>query len=76
MIAANQSSMPQKATFLEEPTFDEVVFGEGESEQRYGFHEFRELPLRRRVHLLLSKPPRFYLDGVQISRTQAMRFQG
>jgi hypothetical protein len=76
MIAANQSSMPPKAVFLEEPTFDEVVFGEGESEQRYGFREFRELPLRRRVHLLLSKPPRFYLGGVQISRTEAMRFQG
>jgi hypothetical protein len=76
MIAADQSSMPPKSTFLDQPTFDEVVFGEGENEQRYGFQEFRELPLRRRVHLLLSKPPRFYLDGVQISRTQAMRFQG
>jgi hypothetical protein len=76
MIAANQSSMPPKAAFLEAPTFDEVVFGEGEQEQRYGFHEFRDLPLRRRVHLLLSKPPKFFLNGVQISRTQAMRFQG
>jgi hypothetical protein len=76
MIAANQSSMPPKSAFLEQPTFDEVVFGAGEDEQRYSFKDFRELPLRRRVHLLLSKPPRFYLNGVQISRTEAMRFQG
>jgi len=75
-MAADQSSMPPKAAFLEQPTFDEVVFGEGEDEQRYSFFEFRDLPLRRRVHLLLSKPPRFFLGGVQISRTQAMRFQG
>ncbi|HVI00425.1 MAG TPA: hypothetical protein VM869_17025 [Enhygromyxa sp.] len=73
MIASDQGSKP---AFLEQPTFDEVVFGEGEEQQRYGFHEFRELPLRRRVQLLLSKPPRFFLNGVQISRTDAMRFQG
>ncbi len=76
MMAATQSSMRSQPAFLDEPTFDEVVFGEGETEQRYNFHEFRELPLRRRVHLLLSKPPRFYRDGAQISRTEAMRFQG
>jgi hypothetical protein len=69
MIGANANAM-------ERPPFDEVVFGEGEQEQRFGFQEFRQLPLRDRVHLLLSKPPRFYLDGVQISRTEAMRFQG
>jgi hypothetical protein len=74
MMAASQQ--PAKPVFLDQPTFDEVVFGDGEAEQRYGFDEFRELPLRRRVHLLLSKPPRFYLGGEQIPRTQAMRFQG
>jgi len=70
MIAATRG-----ASAPEQPTFHEVVFGEGESEQRYGFHEFRALPLRHRVHLLLSKPPQFYLDGEKISRTQAMRFK-
>jgi hypothetical protein len=76
MMAATQSSMRAQPAFLDEPTFDEVVFAAsgGEGEQRYGFQEFRALPLRRRVHLLLSKLPKFYLSGVEISRAEAMRF--
>lgn len=76
MIAADpQSTIPRNAGFLDEPTFDVVVFGAGDAEQRFAFDEFRALPLRQRVHLLLSKPPRFYLQGREIPRTQAMRFQ-
>jgi hypothetical protein len=77
MMAATQPTMRSQPAFLDKATFDEVVFGEGEdSEQRYGFQEFRELPLRRRVHLLLSRMPKFYLAGAEISRAEAMRFQG
>jgi hypothetical protein len=77
MMAATQTSMRAQPAFLEEPTFDEVVFSAGgEGEQRYGFQEFRSLPLRRRVHLLLSKPPKFYLAGAEIPRSEAMRFTG
>lgn len=76
MMAATQPTMRAQPAFLDEPTFDEVVFGEGEAEQRFGFREFRDLPLRRRVHLLLSKLPRFYLAGAEIPRTEAMRFTG
>ena len=36
-----------------EPGFDEVVFGEGEEGLRFGVTEFRQLPLRRQVHLLI-----------------------
>ena len=75
MIAASQPTRT-RPIFLEEATFDEVVFGEGEDAQRFDFHGFRRLPLRRRVHLLLSKMPKFYLDGAEISRSEAMRFQG
>ena len=75
MIAASQPTRT-RPIFLEQATFDEVVFGEGESEQRFDFQHFRRLPLRRRVHLLLSKVPKFYLGGVEISRSEAMRFEG
>lgn len=71
MMAAPMSS----SGFLGEVTFDEVVFHEGTAEEvRFRFHEFRELPLRRRVHLLLATMPKFYRDGVEIPRTEAMRF--
>jgi hypothetical protein len=77
MMAATQPTLRGRSGgFLESPTFDEVVFGEGDAEQRFGFDEFRELPLRRRVHLLLSKLPKFYLAGAEIPRAQAMRFNG
>ena len=75
MIAAEQSA-PRKPAFLDEPSFDVVEFGDGDEAERYGYSEFRRLPLRQRVHLLLSKPPRFYLQGKEIPRVQAMRFQG
>ena len=75
MIAAEQPTMPRTG-FLDQPTFDVVVFGSGEAEQRYSYDEFRELPLRHRVHLLLSKPPHFFVAGQEIPRLQAMRFQG
>lgn len=77
MMAATQPVLRAQPAFLDEPTFDEVVFGAGEaSEQRYSFQEFRSLPLRRRVHLLLSKMPKFYLAGAEIPRSEAMRFNG
>lgn len=78
MMAATQPSMRTQPAFLEQPTFDEVVFSASgdEGEQRYDFQEFRSLPLRRRVHLLLSKLPKFYLDGAEIPRSEAMRFTG
>ncbi|PRQ03171.1 hypothetical protein ENSA5_17920 [Enhygromyxa salina] len=76
MMAATQPTLRSRPQFLDEPTFDEVVFGEGETEQRFGFQEFRDLPLRNRVHLLLSKLPKFYLGGAEISRAEAMRFKG
>jgi hypothetical protein len=74
MIAAEQPTIPRSG-FLDEQTFEYVVFGSGDNEQRYSFSEFRELPLRRRVHLLLSSPPRFYVAGLEVPRSQAMRFQ-
>lgn len=74
MIAAPPPSSP-RGGFLDEATFDLVVFGSGDAEQRFAFEEFRALPLRQRVHLLLSKPPRFFLAGREIPRSQAMRFQ-
>jgi hypothetical protein len=76
MMAATQPTMRTQPAFLEQPTFDEVVFGEGEQQLRYDFQGFRALPLRQRVHLLLSKVPKFYLAGVEIPRTEAMRFNG
>lgn len=77
MIAADQPTIPtiaNKGGFLDEPTFEFVTFGTGEAELRFSFAEFRQLPLRQRVHLLLSKPPRFYMAGQEIPRSQAMRF--
>lgn len=72
------SSEPSTRTraFLGDRTFDYVIFQDGEDELRYDFEDFRELPLRQRVHLLLTRPPRFYRDEVEISRVEAMRFQG
>ena len=75
MMAATQPTLRSQPAFLDEATFDEVVFHEGGDEEcRYGFHEFRKLPLRRRVYLLLSTMPKFYLDGAEIPRSEAMRF--
>jgi hypothetical protein len=75
MIAANQPTIPRTAGFLDEQTFEYVVFGSGEAQQRYSFAEFRELPLRHRVHLLLSSPPRFYAGDREVPRSQAMCFR-
>jgi hypothetical protein len=58
------------------PGFDEVVFGEGEDSLKFGADEFRALPLRRQVHLLLSKAPHFYRGGEEIPREQAMSLGG
>jgi hypothetical protein len=62
-----------KPRFLSSPTFDEVVCGQGESEQRYSFTEFCELPLARRVALLLEHP-RYFRAGQLISGADAMSF--
>lgn len=63
-----------------EPTsesgFDEVVFGDGDGALRFSAEEFRALPLRRQVHLLLTKPLHFYRGGREIPREQAMSLRG
>jgi hypothetical protein len=58
-----------------ESGFDEVVFGESD-DMRFGAAEFRQLPLRRQVSLLMSKPVYFYRNGQQIPREQAMSLRG
>lgn len=68
------SAIRAQPVFVEKPTFEEVVFGDGDSEERYTFAEFLDLPLARRVKLMFT-PSRFYMHGRQISRTEAMRFQ-
>ena len=64
--------------FLTTPTFDLVIFGgEGdEGELWFEFHDFLALSLRDRVHLMLSKPARFFRNGEPITRVEAMRYQG
>ena len=59
-----------------ESGFDEVVFGEGDDTHRFGAAEFRQLPLRRQVSLLMGKPVYFYRNGRQIPREQAMSLRG
>ncbi|PRP92633.1 hypothetical protein ENSA5_48150 [Enhygromyxa salina] len=58
------------------PGFDEVVFGEGDSAQKFGAAEFRQLPLRRQVKLLMGKPVHFFREGREIPREQAMSLAG
>lgn len=62
-----------KPRFVSKPTFDEVVFGFGETQRRYSFHEFVELPLKQRVELLLQSP-RYYRDGELLNGGDAMGF--
>ena len=62
-----------KPRFMSSPTFDEVVCGHGESMQRFSFQEFCELPLSRRVELLLRQP-RYFRGGELINGTDAMSF--
>ncbi|PRQ06187.1 hypothetical protein [Enhygromyxa salina] len=64
-----------KPRFLSSPTFDEVVCGYGEAQQRYSFREFCELPLSRRVELLLEHP-RYFRNGQLINSADAMSFGG
>lgn len=59
-----------------ESGFDEVVFGDGDGAMRFSAEEFRALPLRRQVHLLLTKPLHFYRGGREIPREQAMSLHG
>lgn len=57
-------------------TFHEVVFGEGADKERLSFGEFRDLSLRKRVRLLMSKRSQFFApDGSEIPRDVAMRFR-
>lgn len=72
MFLARKSST--KPRFMSKPTFDEVVFGAGESEQRYSFQQFCELPLKQRVELLLQQP-RYYRGGELIHQADAMSFR-
>lgn len=59
-----------------QPGFDDVVFGEGESAQKFGAAQFRQLPLRQQVQLLMGKPVHFFRDGHEIPREQAMSLGG
>jgi hypothetical protein len=63
-----------KPRFMSQPTFDEVVFGSGSSEQRFTFEQFCALPLKQRVELLIQKP-RYYKRGELIGQTDAMSFR-
>ena len=65
--------MAASSSLSEARTFDEVVFGEGDNKISYSFEQFRAMPLRHRVKLLLGQVPRFYLNNIEIPRTQAMR---
>ena len=56
------------------PTFDEVVCGAGDTEERFSFREFVELPLSRRVELLM-RSPRYYRDGELLNGSQVMQFR-
>ena len=58
------------------PGFDEVVFGDGDSTQKFGATEFRQLPLRHQVKLLMGKPVHFFREGSEIPREQAMSLAG
>jgi len=57
-------------------TFDVVRFWENGVESRLSFEEFHALPIDGRVRLLLVGKPRFFLEGVQISKTRALARQG
>jgi hypothetical protein len=71
----NLGGNPVAQPFLTTPTFDLVIFGEGDDELWFEFHDFLALTLRDRVHLMLSKPARFFRNGEPISRVEAMRYQ-
>jgi hypothetical protein len=59
-----------------EETFHEVVFGEAADLERFSFEQFRDLSLRKRVRLLMSKRSQFFaIDGREIPRDVAMRFR-
>jgi hypothetical protein len=70
MVIGRKTAKPR---FLSAPTFDEVVCGHGESAQRFSFKEFCELPLSRRVELLL-KQPRYFRRGELINGSDAMTY--
>lgn len=72
MVIGRKTAKPR---FLSSPTFDEVVCGHGDSQQRFSFHEFCELPLSRRVALLLEQP-RYFREGRLINGSDAMTFGG
>ena len=62
----------------EEPEtgFDEVVFGAGETAQTFSAAEFRALPLRRQVRMLMIQTPHFFRGGEEIPREQALSLSG
>jgi hypothetical protein len=57
-------------------TFDVVRYWENDLECALSFEEFHSLPIDGRVRLLLVGKPRFFLEGVQISKTRALARQG
>jgi hypothetical protein len=71
MLARKSATKPR---FMSQPTFDEVVFGSGELQQRFTFDQFCQLPLKQRVELLLQNP-RYYRRGELIRQTDAMSFR-
>lgn len=58
------------------PGFDQVIFGEGEAKFEFSAEEFRELPMRRQVRLLMGRPSHFYREGREVPREQAMSLGG
>ena len=71
LVARKTSSKPR---FMSQPTFDEVVFGSGETERRFTFEQFCGLPLKQRVELLIQSP-RYYRRGELIQQADAMSFR-
>ncbi len=59
-----------------EPGFDEVVFGQGDAAQTFTATDFRALPLRRQVRMLMMQTPRFFRGGEEIPREQALSLAG
>lgn len=55
-----------------EAGFDKVVFGSGDAAQTFAAADFRALPLRRQVRMLMIQTPHFFRKGVEIPREQAL----
>jgi hypothetical protein len=54
-------------------TFETVELFDDEVRRTLSFDEFMAIPLDRRVRWLLTGQPRFFQDGMEISRREALR---